>query len=87
MYYWADGRKFAGEWKNSKMNGYGLFTWKDGRDYRGKKNFNLKVSIKMIKNIILGFTMVLKENDMKVIGNVEYRKTLGNIIKKMDQLK
>ncbi len=35
LYNWSDGRKYAGEWKSSKMNGFGAFLWKDGRSYRG----------------------------------------------------
>jgi hypothetical protein len=47
IYYWSDGRKFAGEWRNSKMNGFGFFLWRDGRSYRGeykddkKNNFGI----------------------------------------------
>lgn len=27
---------FEGEWKNNKMEGYGVFTWPDGRRYEGE---------------------------------------------------
>jgi hypothetical protein len=47
IYYWSDGRKFAGQWLNSKMNGIGIFYWNDGRSYKGeykddkKNNFGI----------------------------------------------
>jgi len=28
--------RFNGEWKESKMNGKGTFTWNDGKKYIGK---------------------------------------------------
>ena len=43
----SDGRKYIGEWKNSKMNGHGIFLWRDGRKYVGeykddkKNNFGI----------------------------------------------
>ena len=27
---------YEGEWKNNKMHGKGIFTWKDGRRYEGE---------------------------------------------------
>eukprot|EP00969_Alexandrium_andersonii_P196175 8667331-Alexandrium_andersonii.AAC.1 len=35
VYQWADGRKFDGDWLNSKMHGSGVFSWADGRRYEG----------------------------------------------------
>ena len=35
MYNWADGRKYKGDWRNNKMEGYGEFDWPDGRKYNG----------------------------------------------------
>ena len=31
VYTWADGRCYAGEYKNDKKNGYGIYKWADGR--------------------------------------------------------
>ena len=30
-----DGSSYTGEWKDSKKNGSGVFTWPDGRRYEG----------------------------------------------------
>lgn len=30
-YILSDGRKFKGEFKNDNKEGYGIFTWPDGR--------------------------------------------------------
>lgn len=27
---------YEGEWKNNKMHGKGIFTWRDGRRYEGE---------------------------------------------------
>ena len=35
-YTWADGAKYAGEWKEDQVNGQGAFTWPDGRKYVGE---------------------------------------------------
>ncbi len=32
---WIDGRKYEGEYKNDKKDGYGIFEWSDGRKYVG----------------------------------------------------
>lgn len=32
---WPDGRKYDGEYKEDKKNGYGTFIWKDGREFKG----------------------------------------------------
>lgn len=30
-----NGSVYDGEWKNNLMNGYGTFTWADGKSYSG----------------------------------------------------
>jgi len=35
-YFWNDGRKYIGEWKNNKMSGNGVYSWPDGRRYEGE---------------------------------------------------
>ena len=30
------GETYTGEWKDNKMHGKGIFTWKDGRKYDGE---------------------------------------------------
>ena len=32
---WPDGRKYIGDYKEDKKEGYGFFEWADGRKYRG----------------------------------------------------
>lgn len=32
---WADGRKYEGEYKADKKEGFGIFYWPDGRSYTG----------------------------------------------------
>ena len=35
-YYWLDGKKYTGEFKNSKQHGQGIQTFADGRQYIGE---------------------------------------------------
>ena len=35
MFKWPDGRKYEGEYKNDKKEGYGIFYWPDGRIFKG----------------------------------------------------
>jgi hypothetical protein len=35
VFTWVDGRKYKGEYKNDKKDGYGTFEWPDGRRYEG----------------------------------------------------
>lgn len=35
IFYWPDNRKYDGEYKNDKREGYGTFYWEDGRIYKG----------------------------------------------------
>lgn len=35
VYLWSDGRKYEGEYKDDKKNGYGIYIWADGRKYFG----------------------------------------------------
>jgi hypothetical protein len=32
---WGDGRRYVGSWKKNMMDGTGIFTWVDGRKYKG----------------------------------------------------
>jgi len=34
-YTWSNGKKFVGEYKNDKKEGYGVYIWPDGREYSG----------------------------------------------------
>ena len=36
VFYYSDGRKYVGEWKNDHRNGRGIFTWADGSTYVGE---------------------------------------------------
>ena len=33
-----DGSKYLGEWTDSKINGYGIYSWNDGRVFLIKKD-------------------------------------------------
>ena len=33
MYYWADGRRYDGQWEQGKRHGQGVFYWEDGGHY------------------------------------------------------
>ena len=35
VFTWKDGRKYEGEYKDDKKDGYGEFYWPDGRIYKG----------------------------------------------------
>ena len=35
-YYWKDGRKYVGQWKNDDKHGQGTFTWPRGNKYMGQ---------------------------------------------------
>ena len=32
---WADGRKYEGDYVNDKKHGVGIYTYTDGRSYKG----------------------------------------------------
>ena len=34
-FIWPDGRKYIGEYKDDKKEGYGVFEWNDERKYKG----------------------------------------------------
>ena len=36
VFYYSDGRKYVGEWKNNHRNGRGIFTWADRSTYVGE---------------------------------------------------
>ena len=36
VYFWKDGRKYEGEYKNDKKEGFGKYYWTDGRRYEGQ---------------------------------------------------
>lgn len=33
VYTWKDGRKYDGDYKHDKKDGYGTYKWADGRKY------------------------------------------------------
>ena len=33
--HWKDSRVYIGDYVNDKKHGYGVFTWADGRQYKG----------------------------------------------------
>jgi hypothetical protein len=35
IYKWNDGSEYRGEWDDNKINGFGMYTWLDGRKYVG----------------------------------------------------
>ena len=35
-YFWKNGNKYEGNWKNSEIHGLGQITWPDGRKYQGE---------------------------------------------------
>ena len=35
METFPDGNEYTGEYKQGKMNGHGVFKWKDGDEYNG----------------------------------------------------
>lgn len=35
IYFWADGRKFEGQYSGDKKDGFGTYCWTDGRKYEG----------------------------------------------------
>ena len=34
-YHWTDGSVYDGEWHDNKINGYGIYSWTDGRRFEG----------------------------------------------------
>ena len=38
IFVWPDGRKYKGQYKDDKKEGYGFFEWPDGKKYRGNWN-------------------------------------------------
>lgn len=35
IYFWADGRRYEGQYHNDKKEGFGIYYWTDGRKYEG----------------------------------------------------
>jgi len=35
VYAWADGRRYQGEYKHDKKDGFGVYMWADGRCHYG----------------------------------------------------
>lgn len=35
VYFWADGRRYEGQYANDKKCGFGIYYWTDGRKYEG----------------------------------------------------
>jgi len=35
IYFWQDGRKYQGQYKDDKKHGFGQYIWADGRTYEG----------------------------------------------------
>jgi len=33
LYKWKNGCQYDGEWRNNKIEGFGTYTWSDGRQY------------------------------------------------------
>lgn len=50
------------------MDGYGTFTWPDGRCYDGYVNFFIMISMWKIKSMDLGISHMLMEQCIKAIG-------------------
>ena len=36
MYTWENGKQYIGDWKQNKMDGFGIFKWIDGKRYEGE---------------------------------------------------
>lgn len=36
MFYWPDGRKYDGEWKNGKQNGIGIYRSANNKERKGE---------------------------------------------------
>ena len=35
VYFWADGRRYEGQYLHDKKSGFGIYYWPDGRKYEG----------------------------------------------------
>ena len=64
-FFYKDGRKFEGEWKNNKKNGKGIFYLTDGEKYEGYWEENRKILDNYIEN-----EFVKKK---EILGNKEIR--------------
>jgi hypothetical protein len=40
-YYWSDGSKYEGEWKENNLHGYGFYNFTDNRSYIGQWRNNV----------------------------------------------
>ena len=47
---------YEGQWKNNKMEGYGVFSWPDGRKYEGEYIDDKKEGSSLSEIAILDFT-------------------------------
>ena len=65
-YFYEDGNKYDGEWKNDKMEGRGTYTWKGGDRYTGKYRNNKRE----------GHGIYFYENGNKYVG--EWKKGKKN---------
>ena len=66
IYYFSDGRKYLGEWKNNYMEGFGIYLWKNKKKYYGffKKGVKHGFGIFYLLNnrFLIGFWKDGKQN-------------------------
>ncbi len=46
-FFWSNSRYYEGEWKNSSINGFGIF-YDTGKIFMGKEKYNKNKEIKKI---------------------------------------
>jgi hypothetical protein len=60
VFKWPDGRKYQGQYKDDKKDGYGIFEW--------FILFNLGVTVENIKGFGIMANNMVKENSYKIVN-------------------
>ena len=78
VFFFEDGRKYQGTWKNNKMDGYGYIIWPDENFYEGEFKEDKKEGFGICKigqKIFIGIWINNKlEGNVIVINNENYKK-------------
>ena len=78
VFFFEDGRKYQGMWKNNKMNGYGYIIWPDKNKFEGEFKDDKKEGFGICKLGRKTFMGIWKNNKLEgkviIIEDGKYKK-------------